>query len=119
MTWWKSQSLQVPGNTTTPNFMRRAVSSRGSNGRSSSYTRPFDGVVLEDGIHEQLPAHLVDAGADGLDRVTRDVELDHLPDAQAADVGEAEAAERALDGRALHVHDPRLEPDEDAHPHPF
>ena len=28
MTWWKSQSLHVPGNTTTPNLMRAGFSSR-------------------------------------------------------------------------------------------
>src|SRR5439155_650615 len=46
-----------------------------------------------------------------------DVDFDELADAQLAQVPEAEAGERALHGRALHVEDPGLEADQDAELH--
>src|SRR5438552_14283168 len=101
MTWWKSQSLHVPGNTTTPNFMIGPRSSYRPRREPARQERSFDGVVFQDRIGEELPAHLVHARA-GLPRAHRvDVELDHLADAQVRDVRESEAAECPLHRGAL------------------
>ena len=44
-------------------------------------------------------------------------DVDHLAHSQIVELGEAQPGERALHRRALHVHDPRLEPDEHTHFH--
>src|SRR5262249_62022746 len=87
-------------------------------GRGKTLTvRRLDGVVLEDRVGQKLLAHLVHAGSRSLGRGRVDVHLDELPDPQPAHVAEAETAQRALHGRALHVEDAALEPDKHADLH--
>src|ERR1700694_1182529 len=72
----------------------------------------FDGVVFQDRVGEELPAHLVHARA-GFGRARRvDVDLDHLADPQIRDVRESETAECPLHRGTLDVEDAGLEPDE-------
>src|SRR4051812_22563227 len=86
-----SRSSQVPGKVTTPNFTSRVE----------------DLVVLDQGVREELLAHL------GQALRVLDVELHQPADVHVRDAEEAERRQRALDGLSLRVQDPGLRPDED------
>src|SRR5438132_1279543 len=74
----------------------------------------FDSVVLEHGVREESPAHLVGPRPRGVRALRLDLQLDDLPDADRPHLAEAESAERPLDRGALHVENAGLQPDEDA-----
>src|SRR5712691_6897968 len=78
----------------------------------ASRERSFDGVVFQDRVGEELPAHLVHTRASLRGVRYVDVELDHLADAQVRDVRESETAECPLHRGPLDVEDAGLEPDE-------
>src|SRR5262249_59848868 len=127
MTWWKSMSLHVPGKITTPNLMHpppsrvlaRALASftrlrgnstmRGSDPQASWRLRrvhELDRVVLDHGIREKPPAHLVQTrlGARAIRRV--EGQLQDPADAQFAHLGKPEALQRLPDGPPLRVAPP-------------
>ena len=94
-----STSSQEPGKRTTPNFISAAGSSQ------------LDLVVLDEGVRQQLLAHLVELGD------VLHVELHQAPDVDVTHALEAQRRQRPLHGLALRVEDPRLRPDQDARPH--
>src|SRR5208282_6099762 len=90
---------------------RRA--SPGSARRPTSCVVDLEAVILDQGIHEQLLAHLFGFVSGGTRRRRGYIEHDIAPDAHRADVGEAETLERALGRAALRIKDPLTWGDED------
>src|SRR5438046_8653868 len=74
----------------------------------------LDGVILQDGIGQELPAHLVGTLPCPGRRGWVHVHLDHLADAEIGDVVQAEPGQRSLQRSAMDVEGPRLEAHEDA-----
>jgi hypothetical protein len=68
-------------------------------------------------VGAQLLARPLQLGAGGLGVAVVELEVDHPPDAGLVD-GEAELAQRALNGLALWIEDPGLGADEDRRLHP-
>src|SRR5439155_13339490 len=84
---------------------------RRSGGPRSRVLRELDLVALDQRVREQLGAHPLDLGAGLLGIGDLDLEIDEAADPRTVD-GEAEVAERGLDGLALRVEDARLGPHE-------
>src|SRR5512143_36720 len=87
-----SSSQFEPGKRTTPNRMLRDGS--------------FHPEVLDDGVGQEVPAHVLDARGGG---ALGHLELDVLADAHAGDLVEAGARQRPLHRLALRVEDALLQ----------
>src|SRR5262245_22933144 len=140
MTWWKSMSLHVPGQITTPNRMHPPLpmesrshlpanrpdefyyaSQTCTRQPTSTHASPvvalhhLAGVVLDHRVGEELPAHLVEP----VPRPPRvrlvEREVEDLADAHVAHLGEAQSLQCAPDGRSLRVEHARTGPDRDSH----
>src|SRR5689334_7916775 len=70
----------------------------------------LDPEILDDGVGEQFPAHVLDVGIAG---AVGKVELDQLARTHVVHAGKAEPLERVVDRFALGVENPGLESDED------
>src|SRR3970282_505552 len=79
--------------------------------------REPDPVVVNHGIREQLPAHVLDDGLCLLPGALREVNLEHLDRSDAPDGRETEKLESFQDVVTLRVRDALLKVNLDAGPH--